>query len=81
MPQVLAVEHHVGDATTTYSRLHGSFSSLSYTCHVMNDYDYNPDNYETAQGSLDSWREWPFLDEEGDTHWVAGDNIPIHWNY
>ena len=41
----------------------------------MNDYDYNLDNYEVAQSSLDDWMEIPVLDEEGDIHWLDSEYV------
>lgn len=37
----------------------------------MNDYDFNPDDYATAQASQYEWREVSVYDETNDCHyWV-----------
>jgi hypothetical protein len=48
---------------------------------VMNDYDYDLDDFEVAQASLDDWREFPFRDEEEGLIWIPSEESPIRWNY
>lgn len=48
----------------------------------MNDYDYNLDNYEVAQGCLADWREIPTFDDEGEiSSWVPAETLGLQGRY